>query len=297
MAPHKFHETQLIFVKNVPQESASSVASLYAQYKPLEVRNLYATSRITTLMIALPTADTAASALHRTDGMRVDSTIISVERYNAKQSTVARRETRKKHNVVLAGTGDDEYEADEWEVEEPPESWDDEDDTYVADEPVAVERKISKSDGMSWADVTRGKSVAPDTPSPSAGTPVVTAPQTPIVTPDTPESIQTDAVHQGTPRIMITPATLPPTPLVQYEQLASSSTHSTEDFHTASQNPTPAMRNESEHVYEDSTQATQISDIGQRQREPLNLPIDTTKYIRDRHCAGCAFCKKRLQGR
>ncbi|KAJ4345976.1 hypothetical protein N0V95_005841 [Ascochyta clinopodiicola] len=133
--PHKYPATHLIFVKNVPQESCSSVASLYTQYRPLRIKNLYPSSQITTLMIALPTADIAASALHRTDGLKFDNMVLSVERYNAKQSTVARRDTRRLRDGG-ADAGDERFGADEREEDEVPEGWEDEGKTLVDDEAV-----------------------------------------------------------------------------------------------------------------------------------------------------------------
>ncbi|KZM24134.1 nucleotide binding [Ascochyta rabiei] len=297
MTLHKFHAAQLVFVKNVPQESASSVASLYTQYNPLEIKNLYPAARITTLMIALPTADVAVSALHRTDGMRVDSTVINVERYNAKKSIVARRETRRKRNGGSADTRDDEYEDDEWEEEdEPLESWEDEDETYVDDGPV-VEHKTSQVDGVSWADVTRGRNLTPETPSsPSFAMPVVTTPQTPVMTSHSSSLMEGDLARYAIPIITIAPATSTLTSMGQLQQLSSPSTHSIEEPHAAPQDSMPSKNSGDERVDGDSGQATLVPNVPQQQHRSFSWPSDTTVYIRERHCASCAFCKKRNQG-
>lgn len=199
--PSAFSKTQLIFVKNVPQESTPNVSALYIPYKPLDIRNLYPSGRITTLMIVLPSERIAVTALKCTDGMRVDSTIIGVERYNRRQSTVARREMRGRrsnggvqaseekyddYGVEYDVYGDDNegyeeaYDTEEPEQEDVPDNWEDEAEPCASEESLAVQQEASKADGVSWADVTKG--VSPKTLSPSPVTPIAT-PQTPVATP------------------------------------------------------------------------------------------------------------------
>lgn len=315
MNPHKYHQTQLIFVKNVPQESTTNVAKLYAQYKPLSVKNLYEDGRITTLMIVLPTAEIAAIALERTDGMKVDSTVISVERYNAKQSTVARRETRRNRSGGQAYTNDDEYNG--YEQEDLPDSWEDEVDSYAPEAPIAIQREASKPDGVSWADVTKG--VSPRTPSPLPAKPMI-APQSSIITPASTrpqrwhpsEGEIRAAFYPSTPgekssrsptmngidsSLTVTPRA-PPMQMLAFNRFKLSpvlSTPSPEYVHTAPQGPTPTNSSDSQRVDVDSSQVTQVPNTSQQQRESLASSTDTTAYIRSLHCADCTFCKMREQ--
>lgn len=163
----------------MPQESASSIAALYVKYEPFEVKNLYPDSRITTFIVALPNAAIASIARARTDGMRVDNTIISVERYNPRQSTVARRETRRTNSGLYdQGYDDDEY-GDEYEGYEG-------DASGLAEEMVSSRAGEAiafvetgavpprKVEGVSWADITRG--VASVSSSASPATPTVSEP-------------------------------------------------------------------------------------------------------------------------
>lgn len=171
MSQHKYNPRQMLFVKNVPQESAMRIAGLYTQYKPLETKNLYPDSRITTFMIALPNVGATEEALRETDGLKVGNTVLTVERYNPKQSIVARRDARKRHSayahsVAVNDLADYSYDEDEH-------------DGYKADEEKRVNkgtpkaaklvakqsevpltpprtRRVSASGGISWANVAGG---------------------------------------------------------------------------------------------------------------------------------------------
>ncbi|KAF1351480.1 hypothetical protein EJ07DRAFT_183866 [Lizonia empirigonia] len=335
MPPPNYHKAQLLFVKNVPQESTQSIAQLYAQFAPLSMKNLFSDGRITTMMFVLPSAEIAATAHERTDGLRVDSTIISVERYNAKQSTVARREVRRRQRGGQ-GRGDedecDEYDGyDECEVEEEvPESWEDE---YVPEKSFAIGGEAGKQDGVSWADVTKG--VPRKTPSPLLATPAVDALKATVDTSTLEQlskgelsaashlSTLTDkssrspppsngnclSTHENTPaqpapatgpidapQIKVTPATVV---LLrgQLPQQPSSSMPSLPHSLTAPQGSTPTERSESEDADEDYSQATLIPDFKQQQRGTLASSTDTTAVLRSRHCTACTFCKLREQWR
>ena len=187
---HKYNAKQILFVKNVPRDSATRVEVLFTKYKPLETKNLYPTGQITTLMIALPSIGATEAALGDTDGMRFNNSVLSVERYNAKQSIVARRDARKKRNNLPSGRANYAY--------------DDEDDCYgedvydeagdgegdgdkekrttreslkatklttkkskaVLDRPPRT-RRVIESSGISWAGLVGGKQTDKPSPSPA----------------------------------------------------------------------------------------------------------------------------------
>src|SRR5690242_10076179 len=165
MFQHKYNPRQMLFVKNVPQASAMHIAALFLPYKPLETRNLYPDSRITTFIVTLPNVAVTEEALCHTDGLRLGSTVISVERYNAKQSTVARREARKKRNVQEGYDQGGEYEGcDDYEEYNVDEEAQEEMGLSIADEVAAqavdmraVETRTVRKDGnVSWANVASG---------------------------------------------------------------------------------------------------------------------------------------------
>lgn len=332
MPPPNYHKAQLLFVKNVPQESTQSIAELYAQYAPLSMKNLFSDGRITTLMFVLPSAETAATAHERTDGLRVDSTIISVERYNAKQSTVARREVRRRRRGGQGrGDEDDFDEYDEGEAEEEvPESWEDE---YAPEESFAVGGEAGKPDGVSWADVTKG--VPRKTPSPLLATPAAGALKATVNTSTLEQlsrgelsatshlSTMTDkssrcpppsnsnglSTHENMPAQPVSAtgpidapqinaiSTTDMLPRGQLPQQPSSSTPWLPHSFTAPQSSPPTERSESDDTDEDSSQATLLPDFKQQQRGTLASSTDTTAFLRSRHCAACTFCKFREQWR
>lgn len=311
---HKYNPAQLIFVKNVPQDSASSIANIYTQYEPLDVKNLYPTSQITTMMIALPTAEIAATALRCTDGMKVDNTIISVERYNARQSIVARRESRRKCNGEQTMNYEDDYdgyEADQSMHDEVPESWEDELAPHVPEEPVAICRETGKVDGVSWADVTKGLLMKLPSPPHAIATPAVTAPQTPIMAPASSMIVPIAVASQASPPIEITTAIVTPPSLIRLPHTPSSGTPSSmtppsrafssrtpspEQFHTAPQCPTPEKSSDGGKFEEDFGREIQVLNTTHQQRESLAWSASTDNYIRNRHCADCTFCRKRMHG-
>ena len=321
---HKYNPAQLIFVKNVPQDSASSIASIYTQYEPLDVKNLYPTSQITTMMIALPTAEIAATALRCTDGMKVDNTIISVERYNARQSIVARRESRRKCNSEHTRDYEDEYdgyEADQSMHDEVPESWEDALAPYVPEERVGICREASKLDGVSWADVTKGLLMKLPSPPHATGATAITAPQTPIMAPASPMMVPVTMNSQASPPMEATAIVATPPSLVRLPHTPSSGTPSSrslssrspssrspscrapssrtpspEQFHTAPQCATPEKSSDSGKFEEESDREMRALSTTHKQREALAWSASTDYYIRNRHCADCAFCRKRMHG-
>ena len=182
MSHQKYNPRQVLFVKSIPQYSASHVVGLFTQFKPLEVKNFYPQSGITTFMVTIPTEDVARMALDVTDGLGVDSTIIIVEPYNAKQSTVARREARKRHNGSYYDNNGDHwngYEADR-EVQDDQPATEERAASSELEEPAPdPTRKIGI--GISWANAAQGK--VHEQPSPSPATPTVTAPPNTIDVP------------------------------------------------------------------------------------------------------------------
>ncbi|KAF2633994.1 hypothetical protein BU25DRAFT_453696 [Macroventuria anomochaeta] len=371
MSQHKYNPRQIIFVKNVPQESTMRIACLYTQFKPLEVKNLYPDSRITTFMVALPNAGAAEEALRRTDGMKLHNTVITVERYNAKQSTVARRDARRKRkdgfwvNGNRCDTNEDYeggYDADE-EVQvrkDMPKSAKDVA-SQVLDSPTTPPRKVSTTGGMSWANVASGVPAEQHSPSPAppvaedtkqlhssetepflafdndalpegsknlppssngngpsnldtahikpAPAPLNESARcppplrgtftSPVSVPAKPALVPAPPAPAGPLQITLTPSTASLGPHPPLPQPPSSSTPSPDDFYTALQNRTPTQprSSKSSRVDKDSSQQTQVPNVTQQQRGFLASSTDTTAYIRNRHCADCALCEMRMQGR
>ena len=176
----KYISGQILFVKNVPQYTASSVTSLFTQYKPLEVKNLYPESEMTTFMVALPNADVARIALDVLDGLRIDSTILSVEFYNPKQSTVARREARRKRNIYNNNDSErDGYEADGGAQQYSPATEEGAASSARNASVVVPVRKVTN--GVSWANIAQGN--ADEQPSPSPITPQAPTPPNTVTEP------------------------------------------------------------------------------------------------------------------
>ncbi|KAF3037406.1 hypothetical protein E8E11_004244 [Didymella keratinophila] len=203
---HKYNAKQILFVKNVPRDYATRVEGLFTKHKTLETKNLYPGGQITTLMIALPSIGATQAALGETDGMRVNNTVISVERYNSKQSIVARREARKKRNNLPSGRAnydyDDEEDYDGFDGDGDGDKDEEERTTkqttkatkLTAKEPEPVPeplprtRRVSESGGISWADLVGGKQADKPSPSP-APAPTPAKVNTPQEQPDEPNAL------------------------------------------------------------------------------------------------------------
>ena len=94
------------------------------------------------------------------------------------------------------------------------------------------------------------------------------------------------------PQIMLTPATTSLGLRLPLPQQPSSSA-------TLPEGPTPmqgtqSQSSESSQVEGDSSRATQMPNIVQQHCGSLAMSTDTDAYIRNRHCADCAFCKMRV---
>ncbi|KAJ8108371.1 hypothetical protein OPT61_g8221 [Boeremia exigua] len=354
MSQHNHHRRQMLFVKNVPQESAAHIASLFTQYKPLEVRNLYPTSCITTFMVALPTEEAAEEALRNTDGLRIESTVLTVERYNARQSTVARRDARRRNHGFWRGTynpaassnGDtdnDSYDADgesQVSIERPSSA--DAIATQASNASVFLSQNANGGHIASWANVASGASTdqhgplqAPQVEEPTRRpyAPVVSSllPRNERRTASIPSVNGADAEPRHAPPLKVTgtsseetpariapkpatfdpnrspliartPAILPPgrKAAIPHPRIVDASSHSQEPQTRegpALAEASQTQSREETHVEEGSGQQTQASDILQQPRTCLVMPIDTSRYIQERHCRDCAFCQKRLARR
>lgn len=316
---HKYNAKQMLFVKNVPRDSATRVENLFTKYKPLETKNLYPTSQITTLMIALPSIGATEAALGKIDGVRINNTVVSVERYNPKQSTVARRDARKKPNNLPNGRADHDYND-----EEDYGGYDGNNDGHEEartstqtskatklmakrpepePEPRPRTRRVSESGGVSWAGLVGGKQAKKHSPSPAPSSTSVQA-VTPQERPDAARSTSMAASpqRQSPPHIFLTPATasIGPCPVVP-DPLFTDSYMSFDDFYCnvlESRTPlrhTQTQNGESSRVDKDSSRSTQALVTSRVQRRIFCMPINTTSFIKRRHCADCAFCRMRDQ--
>ncbi|KAF3037121.1 hypothetical protein E8E12_007377 [Didymella heteroderae] len=187
---HKYNLKHMLFVKNVPQDSAMRIAGLFTKYEPLETKNLYPDSRVTTFMIALPGISETEEALSEIDGMRINNIVISVEQYNPKQSIVARRDARKKRNNLSNGCANHIYDKNEYDGfgEEAKGKGDEEvrikqgitkltKVTAKKSEPEVLPtpqtRRVNESGGISWANLVGGTQA--EKPSPSRALAPMTA--------------------------------------------------------------------------------------------------------------------------
>lgn len=355
MSQHKYNPRQMLFVKNVPQESAMRIAGLYRQYKPLETKNLYPDSRITTFMIALPNVGATEEALRETDGLKVGNTVVTVERYNPKQSIVARRDARKRHgayahSIAVNDLADYSYDEDDHDGYEADEEKRVNKSTPKAAKLVAKRsevsltshrtRRVSASGGISWANVAGGtQPERSERPSPSPAPLVAEDHQQQTLDKtesfpafyhdtrreDIPALIRSPAIDArldtrflppgrfapaialplrvSPPRIAVIPPTASPGPrpdLPQVSpQLPSFSTLLYDQCYAAPKGPTPqatqTQSSESSRVEEDSSQQTQVPNVGLMQRGMLAMPNDTTAFMRRRHCGDCGFCKMRMR--
>lgn len=178
MSQHKYNSQQMLFVKNVPQESATRIVGLYTKYKPLETKNLFPISRITTFLIVLPNIGATEQALHETEGLRVGNTVLLVERYNSKQSIVSRRDARKKRSNFPDGRTNYDYdEEDDFDGHD-----DEEEEVQVSMKATKIvakqteaekevtpprTRRVSESGGISWANVASSTQSDQHSPSPA----------------------------------------------------------------------------------------------------------------------------------
>jgi hypothetical protein len=303
----KHHPDRIIFAKNVPQESAPAISALFSQYEPLEVKNIYPHARITTIMITLPTADLATTAQHNTDGLRFDNTVLTVERFNATQSTVARREARRGHGGGYHDTSTDEYEGYRNEYahgsavhgsavqNEGPLDWDEESSAQLT--PSTTDREVVEGSDSSWANIAKGFI----SPSLSSPTPAILTTQMPVEIPDTSRTPVPRSSELAT-----TTTTTPSGP-----PLLTPSTTSYDTFYSASQCPTPVQGNQARQdldesnnkavVGEDPSQQTEVSWFAKHplrhlgRMGPRGAGFDTTENIRRRHCESCSICQMRMK--
>jgi hypothetical protein len=91
-------DEHLIFVKNVPAYMAvAGIGDLYAQYKPLRVKNIYPNGDITTVVVAFRAYEEASQAQQDTHGIRMDNVVLQVEMYNKHRSLRFLKEGRATH--------------------------------------------------------------------------------------------------------------------------------------------------------------------------------------------------------
>lgn len=292
---HKYNAKQILFVKNVPRDSATRVDGLFTKYKPLETKNLYPIGQITTLMIALPSIGVTEAALGEIDGMRMNNSVISVERYNPKQSIVARRDARKKRNNLPSGRANYEYD-DEDEYDGCYEDSDgDEEERAIkettkatkltakkpgpeATHPLPRTRRVSESCGISWAGLVGGKQADESSSSPKL------APTSEL---------------QPPLKITLAPATASIGPCSSPPHPQSIDRLSSHDYlYTVPQGRIPPRDARTQDsgdplIDVDPSQYTWAPDSTRKQRGILWVPIDTTTLIRRKHCANCTFCQTR----
>jgi hypothetical protein len=332
MAHLKYTPGQILFVKNVPTEYAPHVTTLFGTFNPLEMKNLYPFSSITTLMIALPSKDAAEEALQRTDEMKVGTALISVERYSAKQSVVARREGRRRgEGFVGGGLGavEEEREGGEeegkvnWPVVGEGKEVDGEVEkpgvpgkmaAKVVGRLVTAKRKGEKVKWTSWANIAAGVKAAEESSSSGSSGPI----RTPSNGSESPEAKLSPSNEQGVadsltedPGPHIRPYDLPligsaiPRPITKpgfwlppisgldlSSPTAATPTASKLPLPTWSPHASPGLRPPpgfSALPAQSGGKAPAWSTFSGR-TEGLNMPADTTTYIRERHCAGCSLC-------
>ena len=329
MAHLKYPPSQILFVKNVPAEYATHVTTLFRAFAPLETKNLYPLSTITTLMVALPSAEAAEEALRRTDEMRVGTAVVGVERYCAKQSVVARREARRGRGVggVVEGKGEqEEQEEKEEEGGDGKMHWpvlgEGKEVEGEVEKPVprkVAARKGEKGKGKSWANIAAGVKAAEESSSSS--------PSVPLLTPSngsesldaklSPSDDEQGEAHSSTadpepdthvylrgsydppligsaiPRPAVKPGFwLPPiSGLGLSSPTAATPTASKLPLPTWSPHlPSPGLRPPPGFPQLPAHSGAPAWTSLSGRAEGLDMPVDTTTYIRERHCAGCSLC-------
>lgn len=328
MAHLKYPPSQILFVKNVPTEYATHITTLFRAFEPLEMKNLYPFSSITTLMIALPSTEAAEEALQRTNEMKVGTALVSVERYSAKQSVVARREARRGRGEGFVGGGlgavvegkEDEGEENEkihWPVLGEGKEVDGEVEKPVPKKMAA--RKGEKGKGKSWANIAAGVKAAEESSSSGSSVPLLTPSNgseslDAKLSPSDDEQGEADSstedpgshihVHLGghydppligsaIPRPIVKPGVwLPPiSGLDLSSTTAATPTASKLPLPTWSRHlPSPGLRPPPGFPQLPAHSGAPAWSTFSGQTEGLNMPVDTTTYIRERHCAGCSLC-------
>ncbi|OSS47015.1 hypothetical protein B5807_09795 [Epicoccum nigrum] len=331
MAYLKYAPAQMLFVKNVPAEYTTYMTALFRAFAPLEMKNLYPLSAMTTLMVALPSREAAEAALLRTHEMKVGTAVISVEKYSARQSGVGRQEARKGRGEGFVGgalgavvEGDEEDGKVQWPVLGEGRELDREVETPVLGKmaaqgmggPIAAAQKGEKVKWKSWAKNAAGVKAAEESLSSASSAPLLTPSNDSWILkaklspsddeqavahslPKTPapreHGYNPPLIGSANPRPAVKPGYwLPP---ISGLGLSSPSAA----MSTASKLPLPTW---SPHLPSSGVRhppgfpqlpaysggkALASSTFG-GQTEGLSIPVDTTAYIRERHCAGCSLC-------
>ena len=326
----KYPPSQILFIKNVPAEYATHVTTLFRAFQPLEMKNLYPFSTITTLMVALPSAEAAEEALQRTDEMKVGTALVSVERFSAKQSVVVRREARRGRGegfvggglgVVVEGKENEEHEDEDDKMHWPVLGEGKEVDGEVG-KPVPrkmAARKGEKGKGKSWANIAAGVKAAEGSSSSRSSVPLLT-PSNGSESLDaklSPSDDEQGEAHSSTedpgpdihvylggsynpppigsaiPRPTVKPGFwLPPiSGLALSPPTAATPTASKLPLPTWSRHlPSPGLRPPPGFPQLPAHSGAPAWSMFSGRTEGLNMPVDTTTYIRERHCAGCSLC-------
>jgi hypothetical protein len=117
-------DEHLVFVKNVPAYmGTASIPELFAQYRPLRVKNVYPNGHITTVVVSFRTYEEAAQAQQDTDGMRLESVVLRVEMYSKHRSLRFLREGRVTRRPFGAVQEHAEDAAEDYTVYQPEEEY------------------------------------------------------------------------------------------------------------------------------------------------------------------------------
>jgi hypothetical protein len=300
---HKYEDEQMLFVKNVPQESAAHVAGLFTKYKPLETKNLYPFARITTLMIALPSSGVTENALNELNNWRINNIVITVERYNSKQSTVARREARKKRKDLPHGRANGKHHNGDYNGYDGGKEVRTRKDEAKPSKLVAMPprealplrtKRVSESGGINWAGIAGGTQSAKLPSSPSSSPALALAPArgdtpqqqlrqveafpklkqktAPEDTARRPELSATDARPSTVPTRQPSPLTAPTsaTPSTGSRRLdpysPSTDSPSCNHFHTATEGRTPPRATQTS-----SSESSRVDEDSSQQTQALDL--------------------------
>ncbi|KAL6709919.1 hypothetical protein ACN47E_000704 [Coniothyrium glycines] len=311
--PHKHFskiaDGHLIFAKNVPHYMSDRVTHIFADYKPLGIKNVYPHGDMTTLVISFRTVEQAERAQQDTDQLRLDHVILRVEGFSKKQSIRALRQQQRKGSRPVAESYDDGGGGVDDGYEEAAEEYFDEHDTTGSSTPVddaattlatSIDKQAATqvphtAQATTWADIAAKHSPsatlippAPPKHCPHATPPMPTVPRAHLSTHTPPPAHPTPgkpdaAVPYPPPRPVpraprhSQPCTPPRHPAGPHPPLLAPATTSVTQDHGASDQD------------QDSREATRPLPVATPAASVL-APVDTTQAIRERHCRGCAFC-------
>jgi hypothetical protein len=298
---HKAPNRHLVFVKNVPDYLAKDIIpKLFAEYKPISVKNVYPNSSITTVVLAFPNAAEAAHVQRETDQMRVQNVILRVEGYNKQQSVRYLRENGHAGRPLGAvGDDEDEEEVDEAGYTHDETEWVGLPSTATAPPKGDLVKGLDDAPkGTTWANIAASIKqaqalVEAEVKEECAANPAATTPHLPVAVPDitwpsTPK--HTESLPHTTPSTS-PPFLLPRSKRNLSPRLLNSLGITQHEQYTKDSNVEPNTK-----PLFDMGGWLQNADAFKYTPTVYGL-FDTADVIRAKHCPNCVFCQMRHDSR